>query len=235
MIRTLFFILFLSVLSVTAFSSHGYAELSSSEIKLNPLIQDLQKLGADYVVTQGIFNQQLPNGFWNIEKTESASRRTFSAMTSYKFVVQIKCESQPKLIRAAYEISFVPTTGYTAIKSFSHSLIPNALPEAILADAPAFVDTKLIKKGTELKKLLDKGAEYTVKDAIQKGLIKNTTYTVTRIFWAKNLGFSRIPGNTFSVLLTGHEGYNYRVEITSYDNSEALETVMNPNYKIYKN
>jgi len=235
MIRTLFFILFLSVLSVTAFSSDGYDELSSSEINLKPLIKDLEKLGADYVVTQGIFKQELPNGFWKIEKTESTSRKILSSMNSYKFVVQIKCETQPKLIRATYEISFVPTTGYTVIKSSSHSIIPNTLPEAILADAPAFIDTKLIKRGSELKKLLDKGAEYTVKDAIQKGLIKNTTYTVTRVFWAKNLGFSRVPGYTYSVLLTSHEGYNYRVEITSYNYSDTDEIVMSPNYKIYKN
>jgi len=236
--KTPIFVLLLAVLFVTVFSSDGYTELTSAEISSTPLIQDLQKLGADYVTVQGIFYQQprLPNGYWKVAMVDSISKKTTSDVTTYKFVVQILCESRPKLIRAIYEISFAPTTGDTNINSFSYEIIPNTFPPRILSDAPSFVDTKSIsQERSDFKSLLDQAVEYTVKDAVEKGLFMNSSYTVTRIFWAKGLGFTRTPGYTYSVLLTSSEGFNYRVELTSYNNQYNLGAPMNPRYKIYQN
>jgi len=230
-------ILFLAFLFATAvFASNDYTEIASSEIKDISLIQDLRQLGANYVLNQGIYQQEprLPNGYWMIVETESAQKKLLTSITYYKFTVQIRCEVKPKLIRATYEISFVPSTGDTNVISSSYEVIPNPYPELEMSDAPSFMDIRLIKKGSDLQKFLDKGVEFTVKDAIEKGLFKKSSYTATKIFWAKNLGFSYVPGYTYSVLLTSSEGYNYRVELTSYNNIRT-NVLLDPQYKIYKN
>ncbi len=231
---------FLALLFVTAVfaADAGYTDITSAEIDSTSLLQDLRQLGANYVLNQGIFQQQprLPNGYWRIVETESAQKKVLSSIAYYKFTVQIRCEVQPKLIRATYEISSVPSNGDVNVISSSYEVIPNHYPEILLADAPSFADTRMIKKGSDMQNLLDKGVEFVVKDAIEKGLIKKSSYTVTRIFWAKNLGFSIAPGFTYSVLLTNSEGYSYRVELTSYDKSVRAPTmVLNPRYNIYKN
>lgn len=231
-------ILFLALLFIsTVFASdHGSTDITS-EINEASLSQDLRQLGADYVLNQGIFQQEphLPNGYWIIVETESAQKKVLHSITYYKFTVQIRCEVKPKLIRATYEISFVPSTGDTHIISSSYEVIPNHYPEIYMTNAPSFTDTRLIKKGSDVQSLLDKGVEFTVKDAIEKGLIKKSSYTVTEVFWVKNLGFSYVPGYTYFVLLTSSEGYNYRVELTSYNNIRGPEVVLDPQYKIYKN
>ncbi len=231
-------ILFLALLFVTTVfaSDSGYTDITS-EINEASLSQDLWQLGADYVLNQGIFQQEprLPNGYWIIVETEIAQKKVLHSITYYKFTVQIRCEVQPQLIRATYEIAFVPSNGDTNIIFSSYEVIPNHYPEIYMSDAPSFMDTRLIKKGNDMQNLLDKGVEFTVKDAIEKGLIKKSSYTVTEIFWVKNLGFSYVPGYTYFVLLTSSEGYNYRVELTSYNNIRGPQVVLDPQYKIYKN
>ena len=229
-------LLILLFATTAVFASNDYIDIASSEINDIPLLQDLRQLGANYVLNQGIFQQEprLPNGYWRIVETESAQKKALSLITYYKFTVQIRCEVQPKLIRATYEVSFVPSTGDTNVISASYEVIPNHYSKIMIADAPSFMDTRIVKKGSDIQNLLDKGVEFTVKDAIEKGLIKKSSYTVTRIFWAKNSGFSYVPGYTFSVLLTSSEGYNYRVELTSYNNIRT-DVVLDPRYKIYKN
>jgi len=149
----------------------------------------------------------------------------------YWYIVQIKCQVQPKLIRATYIVAFNPQRGSTLVASFSYVVLPHDPPQPFLSDAPSFIDA-----GSDLQDLLDQGVEYTVQDAIFNGLINKSRYFVTRIFWVKGNGFSIVPGYTYSALLTSSQGYSYRADITSFNKTNSnAQNFLNPNYKIYTN
>ncbi len=240
-VPALFLILFYALFATSEAKTAvpiGYRKLTSPQITKSTLIQDLRQLGANYLLDKAIFQQKpsLPNGLWQITKTEGVWKKVSSTVTYYRYIVQIKCQVQPKLIRATYIVAFNSQTGGTRVISFSYVVLPNDPIQSSTSDAPSFVDSRLVLAGSDLQNLLDQGVEYTVKDAIINRLIKNSRYFVTRIYWVKGLGFSIVPSYIYSVLLTSSQGYSYRTEITSYNNTNSNPpSSLNPSYKIYTN
>ncbi len=215
--KTLFIFAFALIVCSTLATCTGYIKLRTSTIEKSQLIQDLLELGADYTLEKGIFQQKptLPNGFWVTRKTESVYKRVKNGITYYKYTVQLFCFTEPYLIRAKYTVAFRKSNGDTLVTSYSYSVIdPNPHEEAI--DAPGFIDNRLVKKGSDLKKYLDKGIEYIVKAAIEVGNMKKSTYSFVRLFSVKDLGSKSPPGYVFKVQLVSKEGYNYRVLIIVY-------------------
>jgi len=194
-------------------------------------------LGAQYTLEKGIFQQKpkLPNGYWSIEKTESVSRKISNGVTYYNFTVKLNCESSPYLIRANYVVSFNSSNGNTAVTSTSYAALRNP-GGPVIADAPSFIDNRLLTKGSKLQAFLDEGIKYTVKDALAKGLIKKSTYTFAKLFRIQDTGYSFPYGYNFLIQLVSKQGYNYRAQIVVYDNTGLDPSQkVDPQYTIYPN
>ncbi len=231
--------IFALILCSTLAANTNYVKLSANNIKKSQLIQDLRQLGAEYTLEKGIFQQKpvLPNGDWEITKTESAYKKIENGITYYKFTVQLYCYTDPYLIRAKYTVAFKNSNGNTVVSSHSYSLIENPNEDGAV-DAPTFIDNRDLKTDKEFRKLLDEGIEYTVKDAIKKGLIKKSTYNFVRVFSIHDTGYSFPYGYTFLIQLVSKKGYNYRAQITvwfQYDIEENAGVKPNPEYTIYPN
>ncbi len=225
------FIFALVLLVCGTFAANSdYVKLSSDTISKSQLIKDLRQLGAEYTLEKGIFPEDaLPNGYWIVYKTESVYKRIFNGATYYKYTVQLRCESDPILIRANFIVAKWNSNANTLVTSYSYDVIDENPNIPVVADRPAYVDNRLLKQGSDLWNLLDEGIRYTTKNAISKGLIKNSTYKFVRVFSIQDTGFSVSAGYTYLVQLVSKEGYNYRVRITVYEDNST------PKYVVYKN
>ncbi len=223
------FILALVLLVCGTFAANSdYVKLSSDAISKSQLIKDLRQLGAEYTLEKGIFPEDaLPNGYWIVYKTESVYKRIFNGATYYKYTVQLRCESDPILIRANFIVAIWNSNANTLVTSYSYSVIDEN-PNIPVHDGPVYIDNRLLKQGSELWNYLSEGIKYTVKNAISKGLIKDSTYKFVRVYSIQDTG-SASEGYTYLVQLVSSEGYNYRVRITVYENNAT------PKYVVYKN
>lgn len=201
----------------------SYIPISSETINNSQLIQDLRQLGAQYTLEKAIYvkTPSVPNGYWTIEETESAGTRTANGVTYYQFVVKIRCESDPFLIRARYVVSFRPSNGNTVVQSYCYQILDRNPDGPVLADAPNFVDMRLLTPGSEIETFLNTGIDYFVEHAIEDGLIEDSTYEFVRIFALQDVGFSIAPGYTYLIQVVNAEGQNYRVRITVFDNESS--------------
>jgi len=229
--KTSFILALVLLVCGTLAANTDYVKLSSDTINKSQLIKDLRQLGAEYTLEKGIFPEDaLPNGYWIVYKTESVYKRVFNGATYYKYTVQLRCESDPILIRAKYIVAIWASNANTLVTDYSYSIIDENPKIPVVADAPAYVDNRLLKQGSgDLWNLLDGGIKYTVKNAISKGLIKNSTYKYKRVFSIQDTGFSASAGYTYLVQLVSKQGYNYRVRITVYEDNST------PKYVIYRN
>jgi len=234
--KAFLFPLFLVLFACEAFSADtGYIKLKTSTIDGSQLLQDLRQLGADYTLEKGIFQQKpkLPNGSWEIIKTESAYRKISKGVHYYKFTVQLESLDDPYLIRANYVIAFRPSNGDTRVISPSYTIISKNYEGTIAADSPAYVDLRDLKKGSELQKYFDDGFKYTLKDAISRGVIKKSTYSLVRVFDISIVGYPYL-GYGFTIQIVSKQGQNYRVHIFVWDNTWT-EEYLSPNYTVYPN
>ena len=231
----LFPLLLLLFISQAFSADTGYIKLKTSTIDESQLLQDLRRVGADYTLEKGIFQQEpkLPNGYWEIVETESASRKIHNGVHYYKFTVQIQSLNDPYLIRANYIIAFKPSNGDTRVISPSYIIISKKHEEIIVADTPSYVDLRELKKGSELQKYFDEGFKYTVEDAIRKGVIKKSTYSLVRVFSIDMVDFPS-PACGFTLQIVSQQGQNYRLHINVWDNSWTEED-SSPDYIIYPN
>jgi len=220
----------------TMAQNSGYVKLSTSTINKSQLIQDLRQLGAEYTLEKGIFQQKpkLPNGYWGLIKTESVYRKIANGANYYQYTVQLENQVEPYLIQATYIVAFRPSNGNTLVTSYSYKTIKKNYDGPIIADAPTFLDMRLLKKGSKIEAFLNEGIKFTVKDAISKGLIKKSTYSFVRIFSLKDVGYSIAPGYTYLIQIVGKQGQNYRAQIIVYDNTYTTEHI-DPIYTIYPN
>jgi len=228
------FLLLLALLACGALAaSDSYVKLTSSQINKSRLIKDLRQLGVQYTLERGIFQKRdLPNGYWKIIKTESVYRRILNGVTYYKYTVQVRCDSDPYLIRAYYVVAYRPSNGNTLVDSNSYDVLDKHPDISAVEDQPEFIDWRLLTPGSELKKYLDQSIKYTVKDAISKGLIKKSAYSYVRVYSIQTAGFSVPRGYTYLVQLVSKEGDYYRAEITVYT---VFEGHQDPEYVIYPN
>jgi len=223
------------LLACTAMAA-DYVKLSTNTINKSQVIQDLRELGAKYTLEKGIFQQtpKLPNGWWSVTKTESVYRKISNGVTYYKYTVQLRCESDPYLIRASYVVSFRPSNGNTLVTSYAYKILDKNPDGPVIADAPYFVDMRILKKGSKPEAFLNEGIKFAVNDAISKGLIKKSTYSFVRVFAMQDVGYSIAPGYTYLIQLVSKQGYNYRVQITVFDQTDLPEKV-DPFYNFYPN
>ncbi len=228
--KTAFIFALVLLVCGTFAASSDYVKLSSDAISKSQLIKDLRQLGAEYTLEKGIFPEDaLPNGYWIVYKTESVYKRIFNGATYYKYTVQLRCETDPILIRANFIVAIWNSNANTLVTSYSYDVIDENPNIPVAADAPEYVDNRLLKKGSDLWSLLDEGIKYATKNAISKGLIKNSTYKFVRVFSIQDTGFSVSAGYTYLIQLVSKEGYNYRVRITVYENNST------PEYVVYHN
>ena len=112
------------ILLVCGALAANYTPISSETINNSQLIQDLRQLGAQYTLEKAIYvkSPSVPNGYWNIEETESAGTRTANGVTYYQFIVKIRCESDPFLIRARYVVAFNPSNGNTVVNPLAENI-----------------------------------------------------------------------------------------------------------------
>ena len=217
-------------------SNSGWRKLSSSQIDKSQLIQDLRQLGHDYTMEKGIFQEspKLPGGYWQIVKTESAYRKITKEVTYYKYTIQTAHVQGTYLVRATYIIAFKPSNGDTRVTFHTYKIISKTYEGPETEDTPTFVDMRGLKKGSNLWKYLDEGIQYTVKDAIAKGLIPKSTYRFWRVFCIQSIDFTNPGGLGYIIQLRNHQGQNYRARIIVWVNQPNQEEVP-PDYHIYPN
>jgi len=225
-----------------ASGADGYVTLKASTINRSQLIQDLRQLGAEYVLEQGIFRSTktpLYNGSWGISKTEKVERKTTSAVTYYRYTVQIQSKSAPTLIRAVYVVAFRRANGNTLVKSYSYRILSNDPDGPFLADLPMFIDLRSLSNGNGVDDYLNEGISYVIKQALKKGEIKKGNYRVGTTFSIQDTGFSFPYGYNFlTTLVNKSSGYTYRVRIFVFITENLPEDQQDdfpPTYTIYPN
>jgi len=233
------FLLHAIFILLLAFQTHStpYTPLTPGEMSESQLIQDLQELGAEYTLQRVIFKRTsiLPNGFWQITATESASMKISRNYTYYKFQVQLQCQTTPFLIRAKYVVSFIPSTGDTQILSYCYKIINQNPDIPVLKEAPNFVDMIWLTPENQVYALLAQGIDYTLADAMAKNLLTDPTYELKKVFRIQNISNSTVQGYSYLIQVEAKRGYNWRLEINVYDNSDSDSEPLNPTYLIYPN
>jgi len=180
----------LIVLGTATAAPPAYVKLSAATVNKSQPIQDLRQLGAEYVLEQGIFHSikaPLPNGYWPIKSTESVYRKIDGAMTDYKFTVIL--ESQTTEIKATYIVSFAPATGKTLVTYYIYTILFNNDNE-YTSDLPQFCDSQSFTNNSYYDEIYNRGVDFTISDALAKGLIKKGTYHVGRIFSVQDEGYT---------------------------------------------
>ena len=198
----------------------GYVKLDDSTIENSELIQDLRRLGAEYTLELGIFQEKpaLPNGEWVITETESVFQKIHGDITYYKYAVQIACESQPFLIRARYIVSFNNPNGDTLVTSSSYCKLKT--PDySGTPDLPIFVDNRLLTEGSDILNYLNAGIQFTVADAVRKGLLPRFQFAFKRVFSITISSPSSTSGYRFLVQIGSGEVINYRVFLLVSDDT----------------
>jgi len=229
--KTSFILALVLLVCETLAANTDYVKLDANTISKSQLIKDLRQLGAEYALEKGIFPEDaLPNGYWIVYKTESVYKRVFNGATYYKYTVQLRCESDPILIRANYIVAIWASNANTLVTDYSYSVIDENPNIPVATDVPEYIDNRLLKQGSgDLWSLLDGGIKYTVKNAISKGLIKNSTYKFVRVYSIQDTGFSNPSGYNYLVQLVSKQGYNYRVRTTVWENNSTPKYVIYPN------
>jgi len=237
--------LFVVTLLLIAFGAmaqnNGYVRLSTNTINNSRLIQDLRQLGAEYVLDKGIFRSTkapLYNGSWGISKTEKVERRTTSAVTYYRYTVQIQSQSAPTLIRAIYTVAFRRANGNTIVTNYYYRILSNNPDGPFIADLPMFIDVRSLSNGSGIDDYLDQGVDYVIEQALAKGEIRPGTYHVGRTFSIQDTGFSYPYGYNFLTTIVNQSGYTYRVRVFVFitDNlPEEEQGNFPPTYTIYPN
>ena len=150
-------ILVLGLLAIGSMAQSNYVKLSTSTINKSQLIQDLRQLGAEYTLEKGIFQQKpkLPEGYWELLKTISVYKKTANGAHYYKYTVRLENQVEPYLIEATYVVAFRPSNGNTLVTSYSYKTIKKNYDGPIIADAPSFVDMRLLKKGSKIEAFLN--------------------------------------------------------------------------------
>jgi len=216
-----------------------YIKLSANTINNSQLIRDLRQLGAESTLQQGIFRSTkapLRNGDWYIDRTESVYRRIAGAVTYYKYTVILKSNSSPTVVRATYIVSFRPANGNTAVTFYHYRILSDRNED--ITDQPEFIDIRLIASTPIWSEKLQNGYDFTITDAIAKGLIQDATYHIGKIISAGDSGFSYPYIVSFLVTLVTEDGYTYRARISVPEAEEVPEDQPNPypiTYVIYPN
>ena len=226
-----------------ASKSNEYVKLDNKTIAKSHLIQDLQQLGAEYVLEQGIFHSTktpLPNGSWAINETESVYKKVAGRVTYLNYTVKVQCNTQNKLIRARYTISFGNKSKNVLVTWFIYTDITVGDDDFGITDQPQFIDVQeLSEDGNQYQDFLDEGVDYTVADAVKKNKLPAGDYRVARVFSIKDTGFSFPYGYRFLVKLANDDnGKYYRALITVWNTENVVEEDQGgypPEYVIYTN
>jgi len=220
-------------------SSEEYVLLNDTTIENSQVILDLQQLGAEYVLEQGIFHSNttaLPNGSWNLTDTLSVEAKEDGHVIYYKYAVILESLSQNFAIRARYIISYNRRNFNTLVTWFIYTDITQGDDDWAVADLPQFIDTALLKNASSgLQDYLDEGVAYTVEDAVENGNLPKGNYRVARVFSIQDTGYSYPYGYSYLVKLSNDSFRKYfRARITVWV-TESEDQVFNPEYVIYPN
>ncbi len=238
-----FIAVFLLLVSCSlAASTSRYTQLSQAQISGSKLIQDLQQLGAEYVLEQGIFRSTkapLPNGSWEVNETVSVYKKDNCGITLYNFTVILNSISADKVIRARYVVSYNRKTFNTLVTWFIYTEL-SGNGDLVITDQPSFIDVRDLKQDdSQYQDFLDQGVDYTVADAIQKKKLPAGDYRVARVFSIKDTGFSFPYGYRFLVKLANDDNDKYyRALITVWNTENVVEEDQGnypPEYVIYPN
>jgi len=238
-----FVAVFLLLVSCSLAAGMGqYTQLSQATISDSQLIRDLQQLGAEYVLEQGIFRSTkapLPNGSWEVNETVSVYKKENCGITLYNFTVILNCISADKVIRARYVVSYNRKTANTLVTWFIYTEL-SGNGDLIITDQPQFIDVRDLKQNnSQYQDFLDEGVDFTVADAVKKNKLPAGDYRVARVFSIKDTGFSFPYGYRFLVKLANDDnGKYYRALITVWNTENVVEEDQGdypPEYIIYPN
>lgn len=141
-------------------------------------------------------------------------------MTDYKFTVIL--ESQTTEIKATYIVSFAPATGKTLVTYYIYTILFNNDNE-YTSDLPQFCDSQSFTNNSYYDEIYNRGVDFTISDALAKGLIKKGTYHVGRIFSVQDEGYTDPYVQVLLVTLVNKSGYNYRATINVPDLGDIAE------------
>jgi len=127
-------------------------------------------------------------------------------------------------------ISFKPSNGKVSVLSYSYSAKFYKHP-ITPDDSPGYAD---LSEPSNYD-FLDCGVDYTVKNAIAKGQLKDSTYSVGKVYSIYDLGNAEPPGVRYLLTLVRKDGYTTRVSITVLDVPLNLQKKYHPTYVIYTN
>jgi len=231
-----FIALFIFLYFAASQASADYVVLNSTQIEKSPVIKDLRQLGAEFVIEKGTWHTTktppFPGGPWTVRKTFSISQKKLSGGLYYfKYNVELYNRNGPTVVNATYVISFRPSNGKVSVISYRyfvkfhkpHPITPDDSPGYANLGVPSNYD------------FLDQGVDYTVKTAIAKGELKNSTYSVGKVYSIYDFGNAEPPGNRFLLTLIRKDSYTIRVSITVLDVAPNLQDKYHPTYIIYSN
>jgi len=223
------FILFSLALLLTthiAFSQ-DWTPITSSTNDIT--VETLKYIGANYVVQKGLFEvsgSKLVNGRWDLADTESIETRTNGDITYYRFSVKLGTEwGKTNLIRARYTVSLRASNQRILISSWSYTKLGKVAEEN-----PAngtYLDAREFTGGYGIfGHYTDEAIPVVVEDAIEKGVIPDSTYTKKFVYSAIQEG----SVFTWTLTLTDSKGNYYRFLITRFNELDPPYYTLDPVY-----
>ena len=224
LLLSLAFLLMVQLSSTT--SSPEYTELGPGLISKSQLIQDLQDLGADYVVQQGVFASSeapLPGKFYEVTHTEKVERKIVDSTTYFKFTVILTEFDELAVVHATSVVSFDFETGAFAVTSFKYNIIESNPDGENSIGGPTLIDVRPLNNGSdELTPLLNDSIDRVVADAIDNGQLPEAKYMLKHVYTAYLVDSGYPATYVFFVKLVSNEGKTYRVEITAPESEENV-------------
>jgi len=204
-----------------------YVPVPPNEIAESQIIQDLRDLGADFVIQKGVFantTSPLPGSYYELTQTESVERKYTSTATYYRFTVILNETDNLAVVRANYVVGFRPSTGGFLVTYYNYDIIGGDPDAEQSVGGPSLVDVRPLNNGTsDLSPLLNSSIEYVVDDAIEKGLLPESNYTLRYVYDAYLTSSGYPPTYVFLVRLMNDEEMSYRVEIIASEDLEEEE------------
>ena len=236
--------LFIILSAALAQSSCQYTKLSSKTIEGSAVIKDLRELGAEFVITQAIFNapkhpveNEAP---YSVAKTYSVERRISKGVYSFRYNVLITpgesdgqdddSDLDPRhttIINATYTISFRPSNGKVSVTSYRYSVrFPDVTPETS-SGGMGYGDPKQ-ENGPS-----DDAIDYVVEHGIKDGSLRDGKYSLGKVYsivFAEDTYYDK-----YLVTLVRTDGYTVRAQITVSSPGGGGDPIDNYDYVIYTN
>jgi len=193
-----------------SFSSDGYTPLNITEASKDPQIKGFLYIGVQYVVQQGIQNDDIPNSFYQISEIYSIETQETEGV-NYRFYVGLSDNKQNNV-----NITFVVNyqDGKTEVISYSFD------------EEWTDLDVFEAQSDPVIQGYLYSGIQYVVQQGISQGSLPNAFYQVNEIYNIATQDTPEGQNYKFEVELTDGQSNSNITFIVSYNNETKATKVI---------